>query len=227
MSRSLKNRFIVFEGLDGSGKTTLRRMLFEKMSRETVMPLSIVGSSWQDLRSTELITKARYHHEHFSPSDICNAYLTDRLALCSSLICPALTQRSVLSDRYLYSDIIYNEMHYSIPFGQTEAVYLEAIKLGKLRSPDVIVYVFCPPELAMERIQLRKKPVNKWETFRNVQTIFAGFSNLFEAGTFGWSNRTYTIDNSGSLESAFESLIQSIDFDTDRVAKISRETQHG
>ncbi|HEV3156693.1 MAG TPA: dTMP kinase [Candidatus Baltobacteraceae bacterium] len=186
-----KPRFIVIEGGDGSGKTSIREFLFAAFTRLGRMPLSITGSSWMDLRSTEMITKARYLKIPYSHDEIRDAYVQDRVMLCDTLIRPALAERDVICDRYVYSDLVYNDIDYDIGKRAMARAYRDA----SLIEPSLIVHLDVSPEIAVARLRARGKPMNPWETLEKQMAIRQGFKEVLSAAELGWSCPVYNIDS--------------------------------
>lgn len=136
-------KFIVFEGLDGSGLSTqaleLRNFLMSRghqvvLTKEQTDGLigglikSCLKKEWKTslLALQLLFTADRAHH-------------------LSNEIEPALAEgKFVISDRYFFSTIAFGAL-------QIEKDFLKKIN-SKFRVPDITFIMDCPPEVCLERI---------------------------------------------------------------------------
>ena len=140
-STSSRGLFIVLEGLDGSGKTSIALALVDKLN--------------------SLGFKALYTYEPYdSPvvrivkneySDIRDAYIDaltyalDRLIHWRKIIEPALMEKSiVVSDRYFYSSVAYQTA--------SGAPYEWVLEVNKhAPRPDLAIYLDVEPERGLAR----------------------------------------------------------------------------
>jgi dTMP kinase len=134
---SLAGRFVVFEGPDGSGKTTQFRRLLAAC-HEARVPIQEVrepgGTAVGERIRAVLLDPA-----HGDMALVCEMllYMASRAQLCEQVIRPALARRElVLADRFVPSTIAYQGHAGGIPLDDIGAV--ARIATGGL-EPDLVV----------------------------------------------------------------------------------------
>lgn len=148
----MKGRFIVFEGIDGSGKGAQTRLL----------------SGWlKDKGYTVFITKEPTEGKigkllrealksgNVKPEPLALLFAADRLEHCFLIKRKLSEGKIVVSDRYLYSSIAYQGAQ------GIEKKWIEGINKFAL-IPDSIIYLDLDPEIGLERISSK-------ESFRSLQ----------------------------------------------------------
>ncbi len=134
--------FIVFEGLDGAGKTTLARMLAEQQS------LSYFTSIPQNLVSLKpLVDDTSSPIATFHFYSLCNSIRSQEYA-------SRVKTSTVIADRYVFSTLAYH----SLLLQQDLSYHLEILKSEpKFLMPNIIVYVTASDEVISQRITNRSK----------------------------------------------------------------------
>lgn len=201
--------FIVLEGTDGSGKTSLRKYVFRRLRDAGADVLAIVPQSWHVKAATETIVRTKFFSKHAPSEKITWAFAEDKVDLSQRIIEPHLTCRHVVCDRFIASDMVYHEVMYGIP----QAVTLAAYKDRPIKYPDFTVFVDTPPDLAFARVQKRGTGgKHAWDTLDIQRQLHANFRALFAdpPSSFGTIVR---IDNGGTEQEAIscieEGLIRS------------------
>lgn len=174
------SRFIVVEGLDGTGKSTqiklLARYLREKGEKvfETAEPTS--------LPSGKLIRRVLSGEVKSSPWSTAALFLADRIQHVTDPengINKHLSDgETVLSDRYYYSTFAYQGF-------ETSPEWTQSIHYGcpELRIPDLVLFLTMSPEKCVERITANR-PAEAIEIYENTETltkISRQFSEVFES----------------------------------------------
>ena len=144
-----KGCFIVFEGIDGSGKSEQVRRLIEKMRADHY---SLVATR-EPTKNTEIgkiINRVLYENAKISEETLALLFAADRVEHTHTVIMPALNQNSVVvSDRYVYSSIAY----------QTKGMDKELDKdwiatINKFAiEPDVVIYLDISAETGQNRLK--------------------------------------------------------------------------
>ena len=102
-----KGFLIVFEGIDGSGKTTQARMLFETL-RERGFDVILSREPTESIYGQKIKELAQGERAFTSPEDEYLLFINDRKFHVDNLIKPALNNRKiVILDRYYFSTIAY------------------------------------------------------------------------------------------------------------------------
>lgn len=160
-----KGRFIVFEGIDGSGKTTQAKMLAEYLQGQgrkavlTAEPTSLpTGRALREALSGKVAK---------SECQMAVMFVDDRIEhnIHPTQGIRALTESGVdvICDRYYYSTLAYQ--------GQsTDYEWVKAMNLAcpEILKPDVCIYVDLLPEQSLERIRKGRDSV---EIYENVETL--------------------------------------------------------
>lgn len=191
------SKFIVFEGLDGTGKSTQIRLLADRLRArgETVytdaeptgrpagrllrkmLAGEFPANEWAN---AALFFADRVHHNTDPETGI-----KARLA----------RGETVLSDRYYYSTFAYQgvntdldwviDLHYGCP---------------EIARPDLVLFLTMPPEKCLARIIENRgnRPLEIYETPERLAEIAARFRTVFE--TLGDRENVAYIDADGSVE---------------------------
>ncbi|MFW6121242.1 MAG: dTMP kinase [Petrotogales bacterium] len=139
--------FIVIEGIDGTGKTTVSKILHNKINN-SILTKTPNNSQIRDIlfSNNDLPNQADYH-----------LFMADMYDVDYNIVRPNLSDgNTVICDRWYYSTHIY--------------------QLGELREntdftePDILVVLDIPIKIAMERIKgldkYEKSDLTKWEDRR-------------------------------------------------------------
>ncbi|MBM4325539.1 MAG: dTMP kinase [Deltaproteobacteria bacterium] len=135
--------FFVFEGIDGSGKTTQARLLADRLEALGLTALRTAEPS--DGPVGRLIRSASTRP---GPHEEARLFAKDRNYHVEQIIIPALRRGvTVISDRYLYSSVAYQ--------GARGVAIKEILSLnsGFLVKPDIIFLLLAPVETALARIK--------------------------------------------------------------------------
>jgi len=144
-----KGRFIAFEGLDGSGKTTQFNAISGKLAaiqikcKEEKEPSNRnpVGLMLRDIVKTT-------HGFSLSPLSLAKLFAIDRYEHVKNDIRPYIDMgEHVLIDRYVFSSFAYQGLAFS--FEEIYALNRDAIEL---LMPDLTVFIDTTPEECLHRI---------------------------------------------------------------------------
>lgn len=152
MSTTILRKFIVLEGLDGSGTTTQMRLLAERLGKQgtayaaTCEPTD--GAVGRLLRSI-LALETRAH-----PRTVALLYAADRNEHVNApnVGIEARTRKGelVICDRYLFSSIAYQSIECGIDF-------VLGINAG-FPLPQCLIFLDTPVEVCQDRLAHRGKP---------------------------------------------------------------------
>ncbi|MDX9911688.1 MAG: dTMP kinase [Phycisphaerales bacterium] len=134
---SLAGRFVVFDGPDGSGKTTQWRRLSRESQRQGVVVCEVREPGGTDVG--EKIRNALLEHSHEEMAVRCEMllYMASRAQLVEQRIRPALARGElVLADRFVSSTLAYQGAAGGLPIEDIRAV--ARIACGKT-MPDLVV----------------------------------------------------------------------------------------
>ncbi|MFK0120129.1 dTMP kinase [Streptomyces sp. NPDC090994] len=140
--------FIVVEGLDGTGKTTLRKglfRLFEGLFRIT--PLAVLTTNFLDAAVALDLVEGKYQPTEENRDRYLAALAADKQATADRLIAPGLPTRPVIADRWLLSELAFFAVKHDRAPKETYARLTEQLRL----VPDLTLVLDITPETAMER----------------------------------------------------------------------------
>ena len=172
-----KGKFIVFEGIDGSGKSTQMKLLSKKLeekgvkTRLTLEPTyGLVGGILHDILSGKI--KA-------DPKVTAALFVADRLDHITSAEDGVLKTldagEMVICDRYYFSSYAYQS---------TEVPSQWVVEANKLCAdalrPDVTIFIDISPQTAMERITANRDNVELYETEEKLTKVRESYFAAFE-----------------------------------------------
>lgn len=197
--------FVALEGIDGSGKTTVRRYLFTELRARGHDVLSTQGYYWLVPEHTEVIVNARFHRRPYPVRRITDAYLADKHALSTDLLIPHLRHRSVVCDRHMVSDVVTQVLTWGADIDETYRRYLDS----PIRRPDLILFLDTPPDVSVARIAANRGRSYPWEKRERLEQAYELFVNLL------FSSRpavapVLRIRNIGSLTTVLDQTLNAV-----------------
>jgi len=202
----VKGVFIVVDGLDGSGKSEMVKLLhnylFSKSKRYRILttrePTSgKYGKEARSILANEIDPK-------INSQKMLELFIKDREDHLRNTILPFLNKSNdheaniVISDRYYYS---------TIAFQATQGLDMNMlIEINKeFLKPEVAFILDIKPEVALERIKTRKK-----EKFEQIEFMNKLREKFLELPKFLKDN-IVIIDGSKTLEEVFEEIKKKVD----------------
>ncbi len=196
-SPHLRGCLVVFEGIDGTGKSTQIKLLAEYLraqGKEVVCDYEPTRGEWG-----MKVRRAAQSGERLSLEEEINCLLQDRREHVRELIEPALSRGAwVLLDRYYLSMMAYQG---------ASGVNVERIREMNeefATIPDIAFWLDIPVELSMERMSARG---NGNDAFEN-EPFLQACADIYSAMEMPWLHR---IEADGSIEevhAAVRSLIR-------------------
>lgn len=178
----MKGKFVMFDGLDGSGKGTLvsalKQYFFEKRVRvfdlrdhwkehDTIPEIEelkdyeviISGEPTHALIGKvireELIKKT--HQRTYSGLSTAHAFALDREILYKKLLIPALREgKTILQERGVVTSLVYQPVQLE-KITLRDIILLPGNTLALKTAPDLLVITTLKPETAMKRLKARTK----------------------------------------------------------------------
>src|SRR3989337_4603595 len=144
-----KNLFIVFEGLEGSGKSTQAGLLASRLLEEgfDIKATREPGGT----RIGELIRQITHNKDNVDLTSVTESYLmaASRAQHVRDIIRPALEQGMVvLCDRFLDSSLAYQG--YGRGLGEDEITVINKLAIDDV-FPDLTIFLDVAPELGFQR----------------------------------------------------------------------------
>ena len=190
--------FVVFEGIDGCGKSSVARLVAERIGKRAALTREPT-ESW--------IGKAvRKDDKHkVSPYTDALLFMADR-AQHSIWISEQLRKgKLVLSDRYYHSTVAYQAAYLKDKFdGDAFKWLLEANERISLH-PDLTILLVIPPESALERIRCTRSRLSRFEKLDFLKEVNSNYLRLARR------DRSITkVDAKKDLDSVVEKVLRLI-----------------
>ncbi len=165
----MKGKFIVIEGLDGSGASTQVGMLSEYLSSKGYKVL-VTKEPTNNLIGG-LIRGQLTHEWKSNPECLQLLFAADRSHHIEKEIIPALERGFiVISDRYMYSSLAFGSI-------DCDTEWLKSIN-SKFLKPDVSIILNVPPEVSVERIGRSRAGFELFEDKAKLEKVRAVFDQL-------------------------------------------------
>jgi dTMP kinase len=187
-------RLIVFEGIDGAGKSTQAKLLRDRLT----------GLGWPVLLTAEpsdgpVGTTLRSLKSRLAPQEEAQRFTEDRAYHVEHVILPALNEgRIVICDRYVYSSIAYQGAREVDPKNIITANEAFAV------APNVIFLLEISVEHALERVVTDRgeviTPFEARESLERVNSIYARLDDLL----------LVRIDAAGSVEQVHATIVDAL-----------------
>jgi dTMP kinase len=169
---------IVFEGIDGAGKTTQARLLCDRLQREGYDVVSLkepTDGPW-GAKIRQIAQRGRHG---IDPSTELEWFIEDRRENVAHNILPALAKRLVvLQDRYYFSTMAYQGALGRNP----ESIQKRNEAFAPV--PDLVFLLEIPPPQALQRVAQRCAP-NHFEQLDYLQRV----AEVFETMNFPYLRR--------------------------------------
>ncbi len=198
----MKSLFIVFDGLDGSGKgemvKKLNNYLVKKGFKVLVTKEPTNGEYGKQIKKI-----LRKEKDPKAGAEKClELFVKDRGEHLAKEIEPFLKQDNhiVICDRYYYS---------TIAFQHTQGIDIEKVIFDNMcfRTPDIIFILDLPAEMALERVGKRGEEKEKFEQLEFMKELRQNFLSLKEE----LGDNIKVIDASNGKEEVFGEIKEEID----------------
>ncbi len=171
-----RGKFIVFEGIDGAGKSTqveLLRQRLTKLGRRIALTAEPTA-----LESGKAIRRALSGEIKKSECEMASMFVLDRIAhnnASDGIRATLEGGADVISDRYYYSNLAY----------QGQSTDYEWVKSMNTRCPDIIrpdlcVYLDLLPEQSLERIRKRGEALEIYENTEKLTAVRNAFLSVID-----------------------------------------------
>lgn len=199
-----KGKFIAFEGIDGSGKSTQVAILADKLRDSgykvhvTCEPTdSPIGSVIHQIMSGRIISDDK---------TIAGLFVADRLDHLQNPvngICKKIDEGYiVLTDRYYFSSYAYHGIHMPLDW----VINANSLSANILR-PNINIYIDILPEVGLQRLNSKRFQLELYENLENLRKVREKYLESFEF----LKNEEKIIVIDGSLQ---ENLISDLIWET-------------
>ena len=173
---AVRGRFLVFEGIDGSGKSTVARMMYERMNaagRPSILTAEPTDSWVGDM-------VRRGNREAASPFTETLLYVADRAEHTAHIERWLNDGKHVVCDRYVGSTLAYQAVTLRPHLGDPAREWLRSVNAPFILRPDVTFLLLLDPELAMERLGSRpgREKFEKLDFLRGVDEEYRRLAEI-------------------------------------------------
>ncbi len=162
---------IVFEGTDGTGKTTQRNLLGRYLL-SLGLPVVITKEPTDGPYGMQ-IRNLYQHRDSYSREEELELFIADRKQHVENLLCPSLQEgKIILCDRYYFSTVAYQGA-----LGLDPADILARNDFAP--EPDLVLLFQARLDIGLERITSgRKEALNNFEQVEFLEKVAAIFSSM-------------------------------------------------
>ena len=200
-----EGRFIVFEGIDGAGKSTQAELLRERLAergREVVLTAEPTS-----LESGRQIRRALSGEVKKTESEMATMFVLDRIAHNngdSGIVALLQSGKDVISDRYYYSTLAYQGK-------TTDYEWVKAMntRCPEIRRPDICIYLDLTPEQSLERISKRGEATEIYENLDKLVSVRNTFLSVIDDLRADGVN-IVIIDAGGSAQKVAEDIFSAV-----------------
>ena len=190
-----KGIFMVFEGIDGAGKTTQVELLSKKLV-DMGRRVSVTAEPTA-LPSGKAIRRALSGEDKKSECEMAVMFTLDRIAHniekddgIERLISEGYV---VICDRYYYSTLAYQGS--TVDYGWVRALNVDC---PEIRTPDLCIFLDLTPKQSMERISKGRESTEIYENEETLTKVRNAFMRVIN--DLGQSERIRVINAFGGIE---------------------------
>jgi len=170
-----KGFLVVFEGIDGAGKTTQANLLRDRLKRKS-LDVVLSKEPTNSMYGLKIKKLAQGERSSTIAEDEYNLFINDRKVHVANTIKPALQQKKiVILDRYYFSTMAYQ--------GALGLNYQKIKEENELFAPvpEIVFLLKIPARLGIRRIQKsRNEEPNLFEQEENLTRVHKIFDSLKE-----------------------------------------------
>lgn len=171
-----RGRFIVFEGIDGAGKTTHISLLAEYL-RGQGRRVAVTAEP-TDGETGKMLRRALSGAVPSTPCELAALFVLDRIrhnAAPDGIEALLASGVDVICDRYYYSTLAYQG-------SETDLSWVAEMNLScpAIRRPDLCVFLDLTPEESLARIDARGEAHEIYETREKLSAVRSKFLQVFD-----------------------------------------------
>ncbi|PIP16840.1 MAG: dTMP kinase [Candidatus Portnoybacteria bacterium CG23_combo_of_CG06-09_8_20_14_all_37_13] len=187
IKNSYPGKFIVFEGLDGSGQSTQTKFLKDFLGNKAVL-------TKEPRSENKIIKDALASKKKLAPKILQELFAQDREEHLGKEIIPALEKgKTVICDRYAFSSFAYGSAN-NVPID-----YLLEINKDFL-MPDIVFFLDTPPPVCLKRVEKRGDKKTLFEKKKILAKVYENYKCLSRQFNF------IKINGKKNIEKVFEQV---------------------
>lgn len=168
-----KGKFIVFDGIDGAGKTTQLDMLARRMTDDGESVYITAEPTGSDIG--RLLRSALSGADKRSECEMAVMFVLDRIAHNAEIEEKINDGVCVLCDRYYHSTLAYQGK-------TTDYAWVRSMNIDcpEIRKPDACIYLDLTPEQSLKRINRGRSNVEIYENLEKLTEVRDSFHSVIE-----------------------------------------------
>ena len=165
-------KFVVFEGLDGSGQSTQAKLLKEYFDQQGIAAF-LTKEPTQWTVAGKKIKEVLGEEKKLEPLQLQELFVRDRSQHLKKEIVPALKAgKIVICDRYFFS---------TLAFGGIDVPISELMAMNDMfLYPDKTFFLKVRPEVCLQRIEKREEGVKFFEKLEKLRKVAANYQKIFQ-----------------------------------------------
>lgn len=195
-----KGKFIVFEGIDGAGKTTQIELLASRLSAlgESVF----VTAEPTDSEAGKALRRALSGKEKRTECEMAAMFVLDRIGHNAEINALIESGKTVICDRYYYSTLAYQGR-------ATDYAWVRSmnVECPEIRRPDACIYLDLTPEESLRRISAGRESVEIYENLEKLTDVRDAFHSVIKDLTDS-GERVFIVDASFSIEEISDRIFE-------------------
>ncbi len=197
-----KGKFIVFEGIDGAGKTTQIELLASRL-RKMGQSVNITAEPTTN-ESGKALRRALSGKEKKTECEMAAMFVLDRIGHNAEIREQIDAGITVISDRYYYSNLAYQGK-------STDYSWVRTMNIGcpEIRRPDVCIYLDLTPEESLSRISKGRESVEIYENLETLTAVRTAFHSAIE-DLKGCGEAIFIVDANRPIEEISEEIFNII-----------------
>jgi len=197
--------FIVIEGMDGSGKSTIAKALKDKLveQNKTVKILREPGGN----KCSEEIRSLIFQYDNLDPLTETFLFYASRTEFLKNLQEAINKYDYVICDRYYYSTFVYQGIVKGVGVNSIKDINdILFQKYPKLKDPDLVIFLDINPSISKNRRE--NESFNRFdnESIEFFEKVYKGYIKIFNKQT----KCILKIKGNKSLRKIIESISQKI-----------------
>ncbi len=171
----MAGKFVVFEGIEGAGKTTQARLFYEALLKKGEKCI-FTSEPYTESVTGKLIRELLKSGNPIDIRTLQLLFIADRSNHVESLIKPKLEEGyTVITDRYAPSTIVYGTS-----FGKKHGLKMSYLinSHKPMPGPDLLFFISIPPKQAFERLQSRNSVKERFDELKSLKVLDRNYEKL-------------------------------------------------
>ncbi|CEG11600.1 putative thymidylate kinase [groundwater metagenome] len=192
-------KFIVFEGIDGSGLSTQSRLLKEYLTKTSAKIL--LTKEPTDGLIGMLIRSTLRKQIKFDDKTLALLFAADRMDHLASI--KFNNYDYVISDRYYISNFAYQSQTIDLNF---------LIEINKFaRKPDSVIFLNVKPETCIERITRNRDNIELYENIEKLKATKENYLKIMDYLRKNFDLNVVFVDGNRSIEEVRKDIVKAVE----------------